>query len=77
MQGPSHYSRYNPQPVEVIEKWGLGFHLGNVLKYLVRAPYKQDELRDLRKAKWYLDRYLLLRETEIRGGVMSPPDKQA
>lgn len=73
----THYSRYDPQPIVVIEKWGFGFHLGSVLKYLVRAPNKGDELRDLRKAKWYLDRHLKLREAQIKGIALSSPDEQA
>ena len=36
---------------------GLGFNLGNVVKYIARAGYKTaDSLQDLRKAAWYLDR---------------------
>lgn len=69
MTAPTHYSQYNPQPITVIEKWGFGFHLGNVLKYLVRAPRKGCELRDLKKARWYLDRYIALKE----GRAGDPP----
>jgi hypothetical protein len=47
------------EAIKIIEALGLGFHLGNTLKYLVRAGKKStDELTDLRKAKWYLDRYI-------------------
>ena len=41
----------------VIEGFGLGFCLGNVVKYILRAGRKTpDRLTDLRKAKWYLER---------------------
>ncbi len=53
---PAHYTRGGIECIDVIEKLGLGFHLGNALKYLWRAGVKGDELEDLRKARWYLDR---------------------
>lgn len=37
---PSHYTDLNPEPIEVIEEWNLGFHLGNALKYMARAGRK-------------------------------------
>jgi len=57
---PSHYQRLTPQPLEVIEAWGLDFHLANVVKYVARAGYKGDPLVDLQKAKVYLDRKLAI-----------------
>lgn len=68
---PSHYSRYTPEPIEVIEGWGLNFHLGNVLKYIVRASHKGTEIRDLEKAAWYLARWI-----EIRKGQVCKPKPQ-
>lgn len=54
---PKHYHRDSGHEVlEVIEAWGLGFILGNVVKYVARAGHKGDELTDLRKAREYLDR---------------------
>lgn len=41
------------------EKIDLDYHtviIGNVIKYVSRAPYKGAELEDLKKAKWYLER---------------------
>ena len=54
----SHYKNLNPQPIEVIENWELDFHLAQVLKYISRAGKKagESELKDLEKAKVYLDR---------------------
>lgn len=55
---PPHYGgQDNPyEAIKVIEAWGLGFHLGNVVKYLSRAGKKGAALEDLKKARWYLDR---------------------
>jgi hypothetical protein len=46
------------EPIKVIEEWGFGegFCLGNAIKYIIRAPYKGTEEKDLRKALWYLER---------------------
>lgn len=46
------------EPIKVIEDWGLGFCLGNALKYIIRAPHKGTEERDLKKALWYLERWI-------------------
>lgn len=55
---PSHYGGGdNPyEAIKVIEAWKLGFNLGNTLKYISRAEKKTNQLEDLKKALWYLDR---------------------
>jgi len=53
---PPHYTAGRFEVIDVIEDWGLGFHLGNATKYIARARHKGRELEDLRKARWYLDR---------------------
>lgn len=64
---PNHYqsgvldedgsSKY--EAIKVIEAWDLDFHLGNVVKYISRAGKKHNRpLEDIKKAKWYLDRWL-------------------
>lgn len=52
------------EAIKVIEAWGLGFHLGNAVKYISRAGKKSGEtlLKDLKKAAWYLDRFIKLLE---------------
>ena len=52
---PSHYQQ-GIEPIEVIESWDLNFNLGNVIKYTLRAPYKENMIQDLENAKWYLER---------------------
>ena len=55
---PSHYGGENNQyeAIKVIEAWNLGFHLGNVVKYISRAGKKDNIIQELKKAKWYLER---------------------
>jgi hypothetical protein len=57
---PAHYGGAdNPyEAIKVIEAWGLGFCLGNLLKYVSRAGQKPgaDAVTDLSKAAWYLQR---------------------
>ena len=57
---PSHYSRLNPQPYEVIKAWELNYFLGSALKYIARAGHKKgaSEETDLRKAIKYIELYL-------------------
>lgn len=52
---PQHYNQ-GIEPIDIIESWDLNFSLGNAIKYILRAPYKNNELEDLEKAKWYLER---------------------
>ena len=52
---PQHYGK-GIEPIDIIESWDLNFSLGNAIKYILRAPYKNNELEDLEKAKWYLER---------------------
>ena len=52
---PDHY-QLDPEPIDVIKGWDLGFCLGNVIKYIARAGHKAGESRDkdLHKAMEYL-----------------------
>lgn len=63
---PSHYGGDTTyEAIKVIEAWGLGFCLGNCVKYICRRGEKSREhnmidassvIEDLKKARWYLDR---------------------
>ena len=56
---PEHYGGDTTyEAIKVIEAWGLGFCLGNAVKYICRTGRKQDALEDLKKARWYLDRQI-------------------
>ena len=68
---PTHYGGAdNPyEAIKVIEAHDLGFHLGNAIKYILRAGKKGDAIEDLRKAQWYLEREILKRQkTNQHGG---------
>lgn len=57
VHSPSHYTRGGIETIDFIEAKGLNFHLGNVVKYVSRAGFKQDaKIQDLEKALWYLTR---------------------
>jgi len=53
---PAHYNAGKIEVIDAIESWGLGFHLGNVVKYVARARHKDNYLEDILKANWYLER---------------------
>lgn len=37
---PAHYNTGSIEVIDFIEDQRLGFHLGNVVKYICRAPHK-------------------------------------
>ena len=58
---PAHYNAGKIEVIDFLEDQNLGFHLGNVVKYVCRAEHKGNPKQDLEKALWYLNRYLLRR----------------
>lgn len=55
---PSHYTTGKIECIDFIEDQKLGFHAGNIIKYIVRHEHKGNPLEDLQKARWYLDRLI-------------------
>ena len=57
----NHPEHYNPgvyEVINIIEHYKLGFHLGNSVKYILRAGKKHSDVKeDIEKAIWYLQRY--------------------
>ena len=60
---PLHYTKGKYETIDVIEDIIQHYDdiivaslVWQVLKYLSRAPLKGDQLQDLHKAKWYLER---------------------
>ncbi len=52
---PNHYHKESGvEVIDAIEAWGLGFALGNCVKYIARAGHKHNAREDLQKALWYL-----------------------
>lgn len=63
---PSHYTDGKIEVIDFIEDKKLNFHLANAVKYISRAGKKDPskEIEDLKKAQWYLTRYIQKKEAE-------------
>ena len=61
---PAHYNTGNIEVIDAIEDWGLGFCLGNAVKYIARADHKGKPIEDLEKALWYIRREIRRRKKE-------------
>ena len=70
IQKPPHYNKFTFQPIDIIAEvtnhyeGSTAFHIGTVLKYLFRAPFKGKLLEDLKKANYYLTRAIEEMEEE-------------
>ena len=70
IQNPPHYNKFTFQPIDIIAEvtnyyeGSTAFHIGTVLKYLCRAPFKGKLLEDLKKANYYLIRAIEEMEEE-------------
>lgn len=52
---PAHYLSFKFEPVHfIVENFGAGWIVGNIIKYVMRYPKKKG-IEDLRKAKRYLE----------------------
>lgn len=61
---PDHYGGdVAYEAIKIIEAHSLGFHLGNAVKYILRAEKKGGTV-DLQKALWYIQREISNREEE-------------
>lgn len=69
VNAPEHYTRLDPEPIEVIEAWNLDFFRGSAIKYIARAGFKagQDEVTDLKKAISFLQRLV----SRLEGGKVT------
>ena len=69
---PKHYTEH-PSGVECIEiTEHMNFCVGNAIKYLWRAGLKGEQVEDLRKARWYIDREIA-RILNNDGGIRNEP----
>ena len=55
VEHPSHYNQGKYEVIDVINDWKLNFNLGNAIKYIARADYKNNAIEDLEKAIFYLN----------------------
>lgn len=65
---PAHYTSTKIETIEIIQdkltpEAFEGFCIGNVLKYLTRYRQKNG-VEDLKKARWYLDKIISVKEGE-------------
>ena len=56
--GPTYYKRGSSDVWDFIREQELNFHLGNAIKYICRAGYKNSKIEDLEKAIHYLQNEL-------------------
>lgn len=61
---PHHYNAGKVEVIDYIEQVAAFYPnveaplIGNVIKYVSRAPLKGKKLEDLKKAQWYLNRLI-------------------
>lgn len=68
---PDHYAKWAIEPVVFIMENGLDYPTGNIIKYVVRWRDKGG-LRDLYKARSYLDRMIAKAEGKEYGRGVDP-----
>ena len=66
-KGPTYYQRGSCDVWDFIREQGLNFHLGNAIKYICRAGYKDSKIQDLEKAIHYLENELHHEENLLIG----------
>lgn len=66
---PLHYTMGKVEVIDVIDGVckdindpSVAYSIGNVLKYVLRSPYKDNMYQDLKKAVWYLNHAISLME---------------
>lgn len=73
IKSPNHYTWRGKECEEIIGELTQGaegkeaYYLGAVVKYLYRYPKKGTPLKDLRKAKQYIDMLITLKEEQNHG----------
>ncbi len=67
MINPDHYKSGGLEVIDVIDAFGLDGdgYLMNVVKYILRCGRKDDNLQELKKAQWYLDRRIQRLEEDL------------
>jgi hypothetical protein len=79
---PTHYRQGEIEAIDIIEQVvaayppEIAYLIGNVLKYLIRAPHKGKLSEDLNKAEWYLKRGVnksVLLKPKVQRDPLDPP----
>ena len=64
VNSPSHYTRGDIEVIDIIKQLTQGYEpfeaylVGNTIKYLARANFKENKQQDLEKAKWHINKLL-------------------
>ena len=64
VNSPSHYTRGDIEVIDIIKQLTQGYEpfeaylVGNAIKYLARANFKENKRRDLEKAQWHINKLL-------------------
>lgn len=66
---PAHYNMGSIEVIDYLDDYDFDFCLGNTMKYILRAGYKESYTTDLEKAAWYLEHYIGL----VRSGQKISP----
>ena len=68
---PDHYNTGRIEVIAFLDDQGLGFSLGNAVKYISRAGKKNPStyVQDLEKARWYLDHEIQRAQDEDPSGA--------
>lgn len=66
VNSPAHYTQGGIETYDFIRAKELSYELGNVVKYVTRAPYKGNYVEDLKKARWYIDAAIRKFEEELK-----------
>lgn len=64
---PSHYTQGSIEVIDFLEDQPATRCdplLWQVIKYICRSPFKANQVEDLKKARWYLDRRILRLEKD-------------
>jgi len=67
---PNYYKRNDIEVIDIIDSYNLDFYIGNTLKYILRAKFKNNglnEISDLKKAINYLKFKIEKLEKQIIG----------
>lgn len=64
VNSPSHYTKGEIEVIDIIKQLIQGYEpfeaylVGNTIKYLARANFKENKQRDLEKADWHINKLL-------------------
>lgn len=64
--GGDHYKNMGVEPWDVVDSWPIeqqiGYHRGNVLKYVMRMGNKDEQLQEIKKAAHYIQKLVEILE---------------